>query len=75
MKDSIFIWHHFEQQEAGCLHKVLTKSTRKRCFVELTKIVDVAVGHGLCNKETLEWMQNRLDELVESHPELIPNED
>lgn len=74
MKNAIFMWHHFEQHEAAIFDKVLTKETKKRSFIELTKIVDLVNDHELLTKEDRLWMMDRIEDIVTQLPELISSE-
>ena len=71
MIDSIFIWHHFEQQEAAIFDKLISMNTKRKCFVEMNKLIDISQGHGLVSEKNIEWMTDRVGEIAGLFPELI----
>lgn len=67
----IFVWHQFEQFEAACLDVTLKIETKKGCFKFLNEVVDMANAFSICDSGDREWMNSRLEEIVERFPELI----
>ena len=67
----IFIWHQFEQFEAGCFDMILRLETRQSCFKQLNNVVDTANAFSICCCADRDWMMGRLQELAEKFPELV----
>jgi hypothetical protein len=67
----VFIWHQFEQFEAACFDRSLKSETKKECFKTLNNVVDIANAFSICCCEDREWMNSRLEEIVEKFPELV----
>lgn len=73
MNGAIFFWHQFEQHEAICVSKMRI-DFRHKAFVHLTKVVNTVQEHQLLSLSERQWMEKRLEEIVEEFPELIQNE-
>jgi hypothetical protein len=68
---NILMWHHFEQHEAGALDARLKAETRKKCFEQLSNVVDTVHENGLTSEDDRIWMRRRVAEISSSHPTIL----